>query len=164
MAKRNAFYAQSGGVTAVINATASAVIQTARRRKVKVLAAKNGILQNGRIFAQRWKPDHLDFISGFHPQRLVRKSHYVLRTVSNEEGVAKLLECDNAMHSDPLAFNHIRRKLKQSVGAAQRELSESVWRCFLDENVLELLYVNDHAGQLSFTVKGRCAGTAKTHS
>lgn len=37
-------YAQSGGVTAVINATASAVIQTARARKVKVLAARNGIL------------------------------------------------------------------------------------------------------------------------
>ena len=37
-------YAQSGGVTAVINATASAVIQAARSRKVKVLAARNGIL------------------------------------------------------------------------------------------------------------------------
>jgi ATP-dependent phosphofructokinase / diphosphate-dependent phosphofructokinase len=37
-------YAQSGGVTAVINATASAVIQTARARKVRVLAARNGIL------------------------------------------------------------------------------------------------------------------------
>ena len=37
-------YAQSGGVTAVINATASAVIQAARARKVKVLAARNGIL------------------------------------------------------------------------------------------------------------------------
>ena len=37
-------YAQSGGVTAVINATASAVIQQARARKVRVLAARNGIL------------------------------------------------------------------------------------------------------------------------
>ena len=37
-------YAQSGGVTAVINATASAVLQAARARKVKVLAARNGIL------------------------------------------------------------------------------------------------------------------------
>ena len=37
-------YAQSGGVTAVINATASAVIQEARKRKVRVLAARNGIL------------------------------------------------------------------------------------------------------------------------
>ncbi|RPE75740.1 6-phosphofructokinase [Vulcaniibacterium tengchongense] len=37
-------YAQSGGVTAVINATAAAVIQAARARKVPVLAARNGIL------------------------------------------------------------------------------------------------------------------------
>ena len=37
-------YAQSGGVTAVINATASAVIQAGRSRKVRVLAARNGIL------------------------------------------------------------------------------------------------------------------------
>ena len=44
MSKGTLLYAQSGGVTAVINATASAVIQTARARKVKVLAARNGIL------------------------------------------------------------------------------------------------------------------------
>ncbi|KAF1698668.1 6-phosphofructokinase [Pseudoxanthomonas jiangsuensis] len=37
-------YAQSGGVTAVINATASGVISQARARGVKVLAARNGIL------------------------------------------------------------------------------------------------------------------------
>ncbi len=37
-------YAQSGGVTAVINATAAAVIQAARAKKIKVLAARNGIL------------------------------------------------------------------------------------------------------------------------
>jgi ATP-dependent phosphofructokinase / diphosphate-dependent phosphofructokinase len=47
MAKRNAFYAQSGGVTAVINATACGVIETARANKSvigKVYAGKNGIL------------------------------------------------------------------------------------------------------------------------
>ncbi len=37
-------YAQSGGVTAVINATASGVIAEARTRRIKVLAARNGIL------------------------------------------------------------------------------------------------------------------------
>ena len=44
--KRNAFYAQSGGVTSVINASASAVILEARKSKKigKVYAAKNGIL------------------------------------------------------------------------------------------------------------------------
>ncbi|KIQ97462.1 6-phosphofructokinase [Lysobacter sp. A03] len=44
MSSGTLLYAQSGGVTAVINATASAVIQTARKRKVKVLAARDGIL------------------------------------------------------------------------------------------------------------------------
>lgn len=47
MAKRNAFYAQSGGVTAVINASACAVIETARRHRArigKVYAGRNGIL------------------------------------------------------------------------------------------------------------------------
>jgi 6-phosphofructokinase len=44
MATGTLLYAQSGGVTAVINATAAAVIQAARARKVKVLAARNGIL------------------------------------------------------------------------------------------------------------------------
>jgi ATP-dependent phosphofructokinase / diphosphate-dependent phosphofructokinase len=44
MSKGKLLYAQSGGVTAVINATASAVIQAARAEKIPVLAAKNGIL------------------------------------------------------------------------------------------------------------------------
>ncbi|MEE4108335.1 MAG: 6-phosphofructokinase [Halieaceae bacterium] len=45
--KRNAFYAQSGGVTAVINASACGVIETARRHRGrigKVLAGRNGII------------------------------------------------------------------------------------------------------------------------
>ncbi len=44
MASGTLLYAQSGGVTAVINATASAVIEAARARKVRVLAGRNGIL------------------------------------------------------------------------------------------------------------------------
>ena len=47
MAIKNAFYAQSGGVTAVINVSACAVIETARRHpdKIgKVYAGRNGIL------------------------------------------------------------------------------------------------------------------------
>ncbi len=47
MAKANAFYAQSGGVTAVINATACGVIETARKHRNrigKVLAGRNGII------------------------------------------------------------------------------------------------------------------------
>ncbi|HTV77596.1 MAG TPA: 6-phosphofructokinase [Steroidobacteraceae bacterium] len=46
-AQRNAFYAQSGGVTAVINASACGVIETARkypRRIGKVYAGRHGII------------------------------------------------------------------------------------------------------------------------
>lgn len=47
MAKKNAFYAQSGGVTAVINASACGVLETARQHKDKigkVYAGNNGII------------------------------------------------------------------------------------------------------------------------
>src|SRR6478735_3142472 len=47
MAPKNAFYAQSGGVTAVINASACGVLQTARQRSQeigKVYAGRNGII------------------------------------------------------------------------------------------------------------------------
>ncbi|MCO6441019.1 MAG: 6-phosphofructokinase [Nitrococcus mobilis] len=47
MTKRNAFYAQSGGVTAVINATACGLIETARHHADQintVFAGNNGIL------------------------------------------------------------------------------------------------------------------------
>ncbi len=46
-APRNAFYAQSGGVTAVINASAAGVIETARKHKGrigKVYAGRHGII------------------------------------------------------------------------------------------------------------------------
>jgi 6-phosphofructokinase 1 len=47
MKRLNAFYAQSGGVTAVINASACGVLETARKHKTrigKVYAGRNGII------------------------------------------------------------------------------------------------------------------------
>ena len=47
MPGKNAFYAQSGGVTAVINATACGVIETARKHRARianVYAGRNGII------------------------------------------------------------------------------------------------------------------------
>ena len=47
MERRNAFYAQSGGVTAVINASACGVIQAARENTTiigNVIAGRNGII------------------------------------------------------------------------------------------------------------------------
>ncbi|MBV8188805.1 MAG: diphosphate--fructose-6-phosphate 1-phosphotransferase, partial [Alphaproteobacteria bacterium] len=47
MARKNAFYGQSGGVSAVINASACGVLETARRHSAeigKVYAGRNGII------------------------------------------------------------------------------------------------------------------------
>ncbi len=47
MSRMNAFYAQSGGVTAVINTSACAVIETARKHRQQisnVYAGRNGII------------------------------------------------------------------------------------------------------------------------
>ena len=47
MAPKNAFYAQSGGVSAVINASACGVLQTARQHSAKigkVYAGRDGII------------------------------------------------------------------------------------------------------------------------
>jgi hypothetical protein len=47
LAPKNAFYAQSGGVSAVINASACGVIETARRNPTKiakVFAGRHGIV------------------------------------------------------------------------------------------------------------------------
>ncbi len=44
MSRGKLLYAQSGGVTAVINATAAAVIASAREHGLRVLAARNGIV------------------------------------------------------------------------------------------------------------------------
>jgi len=42
--KKNAFYAQSGGVTAVINSTAAGLIEEARKQGITVYAGLNGII------------------------------------------------------------------------------------------------------------------------
>ena len=47
MNQKNAFYAQSGGVTSVINASACGVIETCRQNKdriTKLFAGNNGII------------------------------------------------------------------------------------------------------------------------
>ena len=44
MSRGTLLYAQSGGVTAVLNSSAGAVIETARKHGIKVYAARNGIV------------------------------------------------------------------------------------------------------------------------
>lgn len=92
MTKKNAIYAQSGGVTAVINASACGVIQTARRHPEhigKVYAAKNGIV-------------------GALEGILIDTSF------ESDEDIAKL------MHTPSGAFGSCRHKLKESGDEFQR--------------------------------------------
>ncbi|MDP1602585.1 MAG: 6-phosphofructokinase [Legionella sp.] len=83
---KNAIYAQSGGVTAVINASACGVIQTARQHPAhfnKVYAAENGII-------------------GALEERLIDTS------LESDEDIARL------MHTPSGAFGSCRYKLKDS--------------------------------------------------
>lgn len=84
MTAKNAIYAQSGGVTAVINASACGVIQTARKHPQHintVYAAKNGIV--GAL-----------------------KGHLIDTSLDSDESIAKLL------HTPSGAFGSCRHKLK----------------------------------------------------
>jgi 6-phosphofructokinase len=86
MTAKNAIYAQSGGVTAVINATACGVIQTARKNSEhigKVYAAKNGII--GALTGS-----------------------LIDTTLESDDSIAKL------MHTPSGAFGSCRHKLKDS--------------------------------------------------
>ncbi|MGQ3888925.1 6-phosphofructokinase [Legionella sp. CNM-1927-20] len=86
MSVKNAIYAQSGGVTAVINASACGVIQTARLHPLhigKVYAAKNGII-------------------GALEEELIDTS------LESDEAIASL------MHTPSGAFGSCRYKLKDN--------------------------------------------------
>lgn len=81
---KNALYAQSGGVTAVINASACGVIQTARKNSDKI----------GKVFAAQ------SGIVGALSERLIDTSF------ETDEDIAKL------MHTPSGAFGSCRHKLK----------------------------------------------------
>ncbi len=91
MKSQNAIYAQSGGVTSVINATASAVIETSRKSKKinKLYAGKDGII-------------------GILNEELIDTS------LENSSDVKKL------MHTPGGAFGSCRHKLKD-VNQSKRE-------------------------------------------
>ncbi len=92
MSVKNAIYAQSGGVTAVINASACGLIQTARQHPKqigKIFAAKNGI------------------IGALH-EELIDTS------LESDETIAKLL------HTPSGAFGSCRYKLKDNVAEFDR--------------------------------------------
>ena len=83
MVRNNAFYAQSGGVTAVINASACGVLQTARQHSAKI----------GKVYAGR------DGIVGALTEDLIDTS------AESEEAIAAL------RHTPGAAFGSCRYKL-----------------------------------------------------
>lgn len=96
MSAKNILYAQSGGVTAVINASAAAVIQTAKQYPdlfAKVYAAKNGIigaLNNELIDTSLESP--ADIAALIHtPAGAFGSCRYKL--TNKEEEYSKLLDC-----------------------------------------------------------------------
>ncbi|RUQ89252.1 6-phosphofructokinase [Legionella septentrionalis] len=94
MLVKNAIYAQSGGVTAVINASACGVIQTARQYPEKI----------GRMYAAK------DGIIGALYENLIDTS------LESEENIAKLL------HTPAGAFGSCRFKLKDNGEEVKRLL------------------------------------------
>ena len=79
----NAFYAQSGGVTAVINASAAGVIETARKHKHrigKVYAGRKGIIGAWLGFLDRTARGYSNVV-----KRLVRVSILCLVIVTLRE-------------------------------------------------------------------------------
>lgn len=87
MTKRNAFYAQSGGVTAVINASACGVIETARQYKShigKVYAGRNGIIGGLREELIDTSKENKKIIAGLRhtPSGAFGSCRYKLKSVS----------------------------------------------------------------------------------
>ncbi|MDP3559435.1 MAG: 6-phosphofructokinase [Legionellaceae bacterium] len=92
---RNALYAQSGGVTAVLNVSATAVIETARQHKTaiaSVFAAQNGILgvlQETLVDTNAWDETHLRRLKDT-PAGVFGSCRYKLKEASSD--YARLLE------------------------------------------------------------------------
>jgi 6-phosphofructokinase 1 len=99
--QRNAFYAQSGGVTAVINASAAGVIETARKHRSRI----------GRVYAGR------NGIIGALTEDLIDTSREPARAIAA------------LMHTPGGAFGSCRYKLKAGdEGRAQYERLLAVFR------------------------------------
>ena len=108
--KKNAFYAQSGGVTSVINASASAVILEARKsQKIgKVYAGKNGILGALREELIDTSKESKKFIESlqFRPGGVFGSCRYKLKNINeNLEEYERLLEVFKAHNIGYFFYN-----------------------------------------------------------
>ena len=108
--KKNAFYAQSGGVTSVINASASAVILEVRKsQKIgKVFAAKNGILGALKEELIDTSKESKKFIESlqFRPGGVFGSCRYKLKDIDeNKEEYERLIEVFKAHNIGYFFYN-----------------------------------------------------------
>ena len=108
--KKNAFYAQSGGVTSVINASASAVILEARKSvKIgKVFAGKNGILGALREELIDTSKESKKFIEGlkYRPGGVFGSCRYKLKSIDeNLKEYERLIEVFRAHNIGYFFYN-----------------------------------------------------------
>ena len=108
--KKNAFYAQSGGVTSVINASASAVILEARKSvKIgKVYAGKNGILGALREELIDTSKESKKFIEGlkYRPGGVFGSCRYKLKSIDeNLKEYERLIEVFKAHNIGYFFYN-----------------------------------------------------------
>ena len=108
--KKNAFYAQSGGVTSVINASASAVILEARKSvKIgKVFAGKNGILGALREELIDTSKESKKFIEGlkYRPGGVFGSCRYKLKSIDeNLKEYERLIEVFKAHNIGYFFYN-----------------------------------------------------------
>jgi 6-phosphofructokinase 1 len=111
MSKRNLFYAQSGGVTPVINASAAGVIQAAKRypKQIgKVLAGQNGILgalQENLIDTSKESPRSIEGLINT-PGGAFGSCRYKLRSLSeNRAEYERLIEVFKAHNIGYFLYN-----------------------------------------------------------
>ncbi len=111
MPKRNLFYAQSGGVTSVINASACGVIETARQHKDKIgkiYAGKNGIigaLRENLIDTDKESAQSIAALK-YTPAGAFGSCRYKLKSVdSNREEYERLIEVFKAHNIGYFLYN-----------------------------------------------------------
>jgi len=109
--KKNIFYAQSGGVTAVINATACGVIETARQYSAQlgtVLAGKDGILGalQENLIDTAFEPDTLIAGLKYTPGGAFGSCRFKLKALQeNREPYQRLLEVFDAHNIGYFFYN-----------------------------------------------------------
>ena len=90
MTRKNAFYAQSGGVTAVINASACGVIQTARKHKKQIDYGHDGKLAFSEVTVDPSTGSYGIRVVVPNPENLLLPGMYVRAIVGKYPGHAGL--------------------------------------------------------------------------